>query len=758
MKKILTWCQLLITVMLLASCNLFIDDDVVNEEGFKNVPEHTGEAYDAPVTTKQEGLDVTYQYKKDVRVLDKADADRYVTDVQYDAVGAFIEIHFRRDTPADVLPVNGEILMTTVSEHFKWGACHRIQYRVDEDGVYKYIGSFASIKEAFENLQIDGQLEFEKEREYYVEPDVLPYDEEEGDEPADEEALARRKLEQTILPNVKVVVNEDGFGFEFATPITFETNAKGVYMKLDMPAEKNTYRTQDKLDFSDWNFSEGQLKFHYRQTIHEKSELKIQGGYHLKKKKLWSASPMMEVLPVGPVVLLIWVDVDLSLTVDIDVTTTLDKERKVIYDYDIDLWEQTMTKKTTIVEDTGWKWTDFQASCVVTLELSFTIGIGLYGKVISVRLIPAFTGTFTVATSKMVKDSRGNWMADLTERPGPELKFEFAVKLGVFLDLSLRELVGGFKEVGTAEQKQLLKDLEANAEQTSQYYKDIVEGDKSKDDSDIGLYTTFGPYTIGTKQMGSWYPTIDDKSLTVEKLWNANTTTMSFVGAYQIKSVGINATMFFRKYVPAVCLKLDNKVVDYYFSEEAGFSQTVTADKIYHFSLPTMTDDKQYTISPCYFVMDDLEAPVAIDKALPYNATSPRVSIVTIKPTSVKRVVNSERFAGEPKYTYTFCFDTYTEAKGMEYISSWGLREQFDPAINHEYNKSSDKKQKDKTVLMHWKITQRSDSETHSIVLSLFPYYNVRGTALQGSAVGFAMSSNHEYSVTVDGNTEEGTF
>lgn len=756
MRRIISLSGLLLTVLLLASCNLFIDDDYVNEEGFKNVPVHEGNGYDAPVTVHQGNLEVTYQLKKDVRMLSKDDAEHYVSEVKYDAIGAFIEIHFRRDTPQNLLPVDGEILMTTVSEHFKWGACHRIQYRVDEDGVYKYIGTFVPVKDAFDDLQIDGQLQFEERQEFYVEPDEIDTDDE--DEPLDAEARARRKLEQTILPHVKVVLDENGFGFEFATPLTFEANYHGLYYKIDFPVETNTYRIQNQLDFSAWNFSEGELKFNFRQTIDEYSQVKISGGYHLAKKKFFSVSPLATPIPIGPLVIVVFVDIDLSLTIDIDVTTTLSKHKKVIYDYEVDVWALTIQKKINPVEDTGFQWTDFQGSCVFTLEFAISVGIGIYGKVVSVRLIPAVTATFTVAPPSQIKDSRGNMLADLTQLPGPDLNFQLSFKLGAFLDLSLRELVGGVKEVGTAEQKKLLAELEADAQQTSDYYKDIVETDKAKGNNDIGLYTTFGPIQLGsTIKFGTWYPRLDDNSLKVNKFWDPDNREMTFVGEFAITDIGLLSKMFGKKYIPALCLMCRGKVVDYFFSEEAGMNSPITTVKAYHFYLPPMDDDKTYTVSPCYFLKGNLKSPVAIDKSLAYNASSPHAEIAMVKPVAVKRVVHTDRFAGDPKYTYTFEFDTYTDIKGMVYMSKWGISEIF-TALSHPYKKSTDKKVKDGTYLMHWKVSVNTDSERTAINMALRPYFSVQQSDMTGEIVSFAMDSDKTYSITIDGNTQEGTF
>ena len=73
MKRYLNWLGIAVASVAMASCNLFIDEDTVNEMGFENVPVHTGEGYDEPVTVQDGEATITYQYKKNVRVLKPED-------------------------------------------------------------------------------------------------------------------------------------------------------------------------------------------------------------------------------------------------------------------------------------------------------------------------------------------------------------------------------------------------------------------------------------------------------------------------------------------------------------------------------------------------------------------------------------------------------------------------------------------------------------------------------------------------------------
>ena len=55
-----------LTVLTLAACNLFIEDD---EEWKADVPVHTGYGYDEPVTENGEFYDLKYQFNSNVNIL-----------------------------------------------------------------------------------------------------------------------------------------------------------------------------------------------------------------------------------------------------------------------------------------------------------------------------------------------------------------------------------------------------------------------------------------------------------------------------------------------------------------------------------------------------------------------------------------------------------------------------------------------------------------------------------------------------------------
>ena len=130
--------RILPLLLLLSGCNLFIDDDEMDSP--QDVPVHRGEGYDAPITVEDGGCTVTYQYNSDVRLLPLAD-QQYIVSTQSDPTGAFIEIHYRNDTPTRLLPVPGEILVSTVTDLFPWGCNHRVQYRVDRIGSTRMVSS-----------------------------------------------------------------------------------------------------------------------------------------------------------------------------------------------------------------------------------------------------------------------------------------------------------------------------------------------------------------------------------------------------------------------------------------------------------------------------------------------------------------------------------------------------------------------------------------------------------------------------------------
>ena len=288
--------RLLLLTMLFSSCNLFIEDEYVDENGFKDVPVHEGDGYDEPVTMQQGEATVTYQYKKNVRVITPEQQKQWVVYAEKDATGAFIEVHFRDDTPADILPVPGEILVSTVTDFFPWGCNHLLQRRDHEDGKYIFQGTFCTLEDTFDELKIDGKMTDMSEEEYYVMPipeEVLDsVDRAHGLDPdsladafefeADSNAVAQARQNRRNLSfeidGVKVNIESGKFGFRI--PLSnLSASDPPLSVCLDMDPKMNYYELSTELDFNDFDLGEGEDDYDHR------AEARLQNlreGHHAK--------------------------------------------------------------------------------------------------------------------------------------------------------------------------------------------------------------------------------------------------------------------------------------------------------------------------------------------------------------------------------------------------------------------------------------------------------------------------------------------
>ena len=763
---------LLPLLLLLTGCNLFIDDDEMDSP--QDVPVHQGEGYDAPVTVEDGGCTVTYQYNNDVRLL-SPDDQQYIVSAATDPTGAFIEIHYRTDTPARLLPVPGEILVSTVTSRFPWGCNHRVEYRVDEDGVIKFIATFAQLDETYQQLDIDGTLTTQENEDYYVEAIV------EEDVPADStQAVSSRTHFAHFAPSddakeLHVLLEDDKFGFDlhFAGGLSASGSAGSAEgsFGISFPYDDNFYKTEITFDFNDFSISDGQFTAKVHETVEQSVAIKVEGNGSISKTKTWR--PVKgKAITIGPVVIVLFVNINMQVAANVSSSATFSSYKKTINHYDVNFLDGKVTKTTDDIKDTGWQFPDFVIEGSTSLGFEVQLGLGIYGKILSVRIIPALTLSFGAQSPAVVTMPSGHKPFDLTKRAGPEWRLELSLKLGVYLDLSLRNIISAYKNLGDAAQKHMLKDLEEEARQSSEYYQKLAEGDYSNyDPNRKGMYdykdgegdeasvnATFGPWPLW-KYSYTWYPRIDDNSLRVERLWDESTQTMRFVAEYKVDDVGILSDLSSVHLTPGLCID-DNGHVNCIYSEENNNYVLVQEGKVYHFELPAHSEETSYGIAPCYFELGTRNRiPVAIDKSLKVNVTTPSVSLFTIQPVDCKRetFTYTDQNKGY-RYKWTFSFYTTVKVKGFDNMDAFGVEEMG--GATHRYSPRTDSDRRDGTYQLNWQAVHRSDNSTDAgILVNLRAFYVVKGQTLYDNTwMSLAMNSDGTYSTDDGVFSMEGTY
>lgn len=699
MKRSYSILSILVCSMLLASCNLFIeDDDVVKNYG--NVPQHEGDEYETVVHETGSGCDINYQLKRDVRHLDDRDM-QYITYVAHDEIGALIEIHYADNTPEELLPVPGEVLMSGANDKFEWGCCHRLQRRDHENGYYSYIGTLCNIKEVYETLEINGTLTTDQEETYYVEAEP------DEDEPAEGRTRAEEGSSTGYDNNtVEVSYLDNGFVLGLFPGISVSSGYGPVEAGFSMEREKNFVKVTLQASFSDFTLSNPIFKL--TKTIERQSAIKAYGKLSGSASKTFH--PVKgKPFTIGGLVIVFFVDIGLSASVGVEGSYEIATHTKEVCTYTVDLYNGTMTKDIRDVINEPW---NFEGSIgfSLSIEAELMFGFGFYGKVFSVRFGPVLT--FSLEAQVPHRSYPG--VIDASREEGIEAGFSIGGKLKFVVDLTFDNLFGSAKN---------LQDVQARLDKASEMLDkqgDIYESMKddkevkkfvSGEDDEWGITIDIGPWKITPLCWSwTWYPTIDDNSFKLTKYW-IDDERMGVRAEYKIKKEGMLVGLRGNEsYVAAMRVMNGDEEVGRVYDEESRFAGPIKGRTL-HFTL-TDLDLKpgvQYKAEICYYSRNgasvDTSRPAATDKSLPFEVASPSVIVQSLTPIGFE-----ENPDGIAKNGYMFVYlvklDSRTLVEGSKAIDIWRLREQNS---GFRFDKSNSRQSMDGTYVSHWKFIKRTN-------------------------------------------------
>ena len=196
------------------------------------------------------------------------------------------------------------------------------------------------------------------------------------------------------------------------------------------------------------------------------------------------------------------------------------------------------------------------------------------------------------------------------------------------------------------------------------------------------------------------------------------------------------------------------------YSVENSSSVRLEKGKVYHFEIPARSEETTYSIAPCYYELGtSKERPVAIDKSLKVNVTTPSVSLFTVEPVDCKRetFTYTDQNKGY-RYKWTFSFFTTVKVKGFDNMDAFGVKEMS--GTTHQYSPRTDKDRRDGTYQLNWQAVRRSDNSTDAgVLLSLQAFYVVNGQVMNDNTqMSLSMNSDRTYTVN-DGTFEmPGTY
>ena len=701
-KKIML---MLAAAMTMVSCNLFIEEEDNGSLEFKDVPVQTGEGYDTPATYTDDNVTVTYQFREGVRYLTERD-QQYIVYVKRDEINALVEIHYRLDTPEELLPVPGEILVSGATDKFDWGCNHKLLNRFKEDGVYKYLGTTCSLKEIYSRLDIDGEVMTKEEETYYVLPDPVDDEDDGGDEAG---ARTRNDANATVPKDAAgVTFTDDGckfyalinWGYTFDLPL-------GASLTVSMEAEKNRYDVTTQMKFD--GFSLKNMVFQMIKTVEEQNEvhLTLSGGMEKKVgKRMKQFHPVRgKPFTIGPVVIVFFMDIEFSISLNVNAGLVFKKHKKTQYTYTIDIYNMTCTKKEEVLVNKPWS-VDTELSGSVSIRASLVFGFGIYGKVISIRFIPYIEAGFEASKPPKNGDS---W--DASASKGIDFFVRVGGRIRFVIDFTWENLFGS---ANTKEEAQkLLDQAQGILEKNSQLYNDMkddkdVQTFLDEDSEEWGTGFELGPWPITPLCVSwTWFPKLEDQSFKVIKHWDEAQTRLDFNAEYKVKSVGIMSSLW-SSYHPALMIKKGSSILRIVPAQEGSVNE-VKKNTTYHFKIDNLKSDVEYTAVPCYYSnyagILTKSPPDVVDKSLGFCSHVPSMSLVSVVPTDYEeRTLKDDEY----KYRHVFKVDSRVSVKGMQNISSWTVKDLITNRSMGQKNKDMEKAD-DGIYVAHWQFSRYSN-------------------------------------------------
>lgn len=302
MKQRATSLLTIVFVMLISSCNLFIDEDFRELPSDEKSITHTGDGYNEPTTVTGKDYYLTYQYQPNTRVLSE-NTQQFITNVKSDILDLTYIINFDEKTPEDLLPRKGEIITCPESENFPYGIAAEVVSAGYMNGAYILFAIKTSLDKVYKVLKGHLDLNFAEELEQFlanqdVSNDKRKVKQEEND---DDESEGITQTEETLfswkLPvEFSLVRNVDDSWEEYYgennVNVGYEEGAK-AYIKSNKTESYLSGKTTisldfdiDKHEFQITNFFDVDVTFHVKGEIHKKAILLKKMDLLYKKKTI----------------------------------------------------------------------------------------------------------------------------------------------------------------------------------------------------------------------------------------------------------------------------------------------------------------------------------------------------------------------------------------------------------------------------------------------------------------------------------------
>ena len=235
MKQRATSLLTIVFVMLISSCNLFIDEDFRELPSDEKSITHTGDGYNEPTTVTGRNYYITYQYQPNVRVLTD-ETQGYIKSIEQDELGWTYIIYFDENAPEDLLPRKGEVITCDESEKLPYGIAAEVLTAAYMDHAYIVCAAQTELKNVFKTFTGDINFNVGDEAE----------DDDNNSVNAQSKDMKKSRMDDEMDDEEDDEEDVDNDGFNGAE---FKENSDGTYSaKFRIPVDFNIKETKKEED------------------------------------------------------------------------------------------------------------------------------------------------------------------------------------------------------------------------------------------------------------------------------------------------------------------------------------------------------------------------------------------------------------------------------------------------------------------------------------------------------------------------------
>lgn len=747
MKKILFFA---LATLMLSACTLYMDE----EPGVNNddtLPVYTGEGYDSVVHEQDDHMDAYYQFQPNVRLFTEQ-MQSYIVRMKSDPDELFTYIDFDINTPAELLPVKGDVLVSLETAHFPEGFGNHVLAIANAGSFYRCLTCVADMKDIFKSLTLDATL---------MNPDAPQGVRTRDDGEGQEIDLGEKQLfTETFHPSGTYTASkplENGKTLSGSISFDPEKNSLDIYCNARVKIADNLY-PQVFLTFGhkgEWDFD-------------------VSGGMEksitlFEKKNLL---PPKAKVKVGPVIVKFILGFDFSAVLNFSATGRITGTTSHEAETNIPTFSSAtpLQQLAYMALNTNTKDGNFDldlTKCALTgsigWKLNVSAGVGLFTKAVSARLNPSFymgwQGTWDVINerSSFVDISEYN-SCEFIPKLGAEAVFMINLNLknvaveafGDFFDdlallLDLTEYIASGNADPNADTDNII------VTEAGKKYKDFkkawdeYQAYVEEDDTSNGT----AEKTLKEKLKGPWafsfwsaekvidrfhtkkaiYPTVSDNDLRIVRAseFKNNNKKADFKGSFLLAQSGASVTQDRKTYYPALLVRKvidENTEVDvdiFWPSEGAKYINYLTYPYTeYTFNMENLDVGARYMGYPCYSDKDHGDIRL-IDRGLPFGANTPLFTVEEIYDISAKKVTLPAEGFNPARPGYEYRLKTRSVMNGVQayHVNSGKVEAILESENNTERRTMEYTDRVDGDVRWEWIFTSIDDHVTIKFTPSL---------------------------------------